>query len=529
MSAVTAKAAASAPELVRLSAVEMARAVGRGELSSRELVLAHLARIDQEDGRIHAFTTVFREQALREADRADQAHARGETLGPLHGVPVTVKECFEVAGVATTLGISARRARTAAADAVAVRMLRDAGAVVLGHTNLSQFMLFAESRNPIYGQTANPFAADRTPGGSSGGEAAAIASGMSPFGIGTDIGGSIRIPAHFSGIAGLKPTLDRLPLRGYVSGIPGQEVIRGMSGPMARHVGDLSLLLSAFDPRKAAALDPRVAPVPWEDPAGVSLRGKTVGMYVDDGVLAPSPALVRGVERAARALEARGCRIVPFTPPGIPEAVELYLASLSSDGGETLRAALEGSTLDPVLASLRRITQIPAAVRHLVAHGAELRGDPRLAGLLRALGPKPVETLWALTSRIRAYRFTVLDAMDAAGVDALLCPPFATPAVPHGGTRSFTLAASWTILFNVLQFPAGIVPVTRVRPDETSRAGARTMMEKLAAKVDATSAGLPVGVQIAARPWHDATVLALMGAVEAEVAGDPDYPLTPVP
>src|SRR5262249_39232971 len=162
-------------------------------------------RIAEIDGRIRAFTAVFREEALASARRADEERAQGKVRGALHGMPVSVKESLDMAGCASTLGCHARRAQVADRDGGVLRRLRKSGAVVLGRTNVSQLLMYHESRNPLYGQTANPWSLSHTPGGSSGGEAAALAAGMSPLGVGTDIGGSIRVPAHFCGIAGLKP------------------------------------------------------------------------------------------------------------------------------------------------------------------------------------------------------------------------------------------------------------------------------------------------------------------------------------
>ncbi len=235
--------------LWQLSATRLSSLLSRGEVSAGEVVRAHLERVDAVDGRLRAFTEVLREQALSEADASDARRRRGEARGPLDGLPMTIKECFEIAGRATTLGLPSWRGRIAARDAAMVTLLREAGAVLLGRTNLSQTMLYVEARNPIFGQTANPWSSSRSPGGSSGGEAAAIAAGMSPLGVGTDIGGSIRTPAHFCGICGFKPTLDRLPMRGYQTVLAGQEAVRGMGGPLARTVDDSVLFFRSLDPR----------------------------------------------------------------------------------------------------------------------------------------------------------------------------------------------------------------------------------------------------------------------------------------
>jgi fatty acid amide hydrolase len=478
--------------------------------------------------RIGAFTESFPEEAIAAADVSDARRARGQALGALDGVPVTLKECFDFAGRATTLGIPSWRERRAERDAAMVTLLRAAGAVVLGRTNLSQTMLFVEASNPVFGRTANPFSLAHSPGGSSGGEAAAIASGMSPLGVGTDIGGSIRTPCHFSGVCGIKPTLDRLPMRGYRTVLAGQEAVRGMGGPMARSVADLALFFAAIDPARAAALDPRVPPLAWDGAEVARVESLRVGAYVRDGVIEPSAAVARAVLRARAALAARGCEVVDFVPPDVPGVVETYLGALSADGGAGLVAALAGGEVDPVLEPLRRMASVPGAARRALGGAASLFGQPSLALMLRSLGEKSVSQLWALTDELRAWRSRLLDAMDAARLDVLVCPPYATPALPHGESKNFTLASSYSIVFNVAQLPAGVVPVGRVRADETKREAGRDAIGRRAARIDAASAGLPVGVQVVGRAWQEATVLAVMASIEAEVRGDADFPKTPV-
>jgi fatty acid amide hydrolase len=514
--------------LWQLSANDLSNLLARGEASSREVAQAHLERIDAVDGSIHALTEVLREQALAEAEASDARRRRGESRGPLDGVPVTVKECFDVEGRATTLGLPSWRGRIAQRDAAMVRALREAGAVVLGRTNLSQTMLYVEARNPIFGQTNNPWSLAHAPGGSSGGEGAAIAAGMSPLGVGTDIGGSIRTPASFCGITGIKPTLDRLPMQGYRSVLVGQEAVRGMGGPMARSVEDLALFFRALDTRRLSELDPRVPPVAWEEPAGVKLEGLRVGAYTDDGILPASCAIGRAVDRAADALRAHGCEVRSFAPPDVRDLLSVYLGVMSADGGAALVSALAGSEVDPVLEPLRRMVGVPVRARRVVARAARAFGQANLALMLDTMGDKTAGELWQLTDRLRVYRANLLDAMEREGIDVLLCPVFATPALPHGASKNFTLASSYSILFNATQMPAGVVPVTRVRDDETKRVAGRDLLVRHASSVDAASPGLPVGVQIAGRLWKEHVVLAVMRAVEAAVATDADYPATPI-
>jgi fatty acid amide hydrolase len=510
--------------LWRQSAATLSAMLARGEASAVEVLRSHLERIDAVDSRIHAFTEVLREQAHADAEASDARRARGEARGPIDGVPVSIKECFDVAGRATTLGIPSWAGRIAERDAAMVTALRQAGAVVLGRTNLSQTMLYVEARNPVFGQTANPWSPAHSPGGSSGGEGAAVAAGMSPLGIGTDIGGSIRTPAHFCGVAGFKPSLDRLPMRGYRTVLAGQEAVRGMGGPIARTVDDLILLFRAFGRVDLSALDPRVPPLAWEEPDGVRVEGLRVGFYGDDGVLSPSKAVSRAVHRAAEALRSRGCMVKSFEPSDVRGVLSAYLGALSADGGAGIVAALAGGEVDPVLEPLRRMASVPGGARRVAARAARAFGQRNLALMLDAMGGKSVSELWALTDRLRTQRSALVDAMERSGVDVLLCPPFATPGLPHGASKNFTLASSYSILFNAAQLPAGVVPVTRVRPDEVGRVAGRDALERQAAKVDAASAGLPVGVQVVGRAWRDHEVLAVMRAVES----DDGFPVTPV-
>jgi fatty acid amide hydrolase len=296
---------------------------------------------------------------------------------------------------------------------------------------------------------------------------------------------------------------------------------------MARTAADLSLFFRALDPRRLAALDPRVPPLAWEAPEGVKIEGLRVGTYSDDGVLPASHGLARAVERAASALRSRGATTVAFEPPGVRELIADYLGALSSDGGAGLVAALEGGDVDPVMEPLRRMAAVPARIRRFGAGAARLLAQGNLALMLDAMGDKSVAELWRLTDRIRSYRTTLLDAMDRLRLDLLLCPPFATPALPHGGSKNFTLASSYSMLFNAAQLPAGVVPVTRVRAGETGRRAGADLLARHAAKVDAASAGLPVGVQVVGRAWRDHEVLAAMEAIESEVKRDEGYPVTP--
>jgi fatty acid amide hydrolase len=514
--------------LVHMSAVEISSRLEKREFSSEDVVRAHLDRIVTLDGKVGAFVAVHRGEALAAARRSDEARARGDAKGRLFGVPVTVKENLDFEGRPATLGIIARRDHRATRHATIVKGLLDAGAIVLGQTNVPQLLLSHETRNPLYGVTVNVWSKQHAPGGSSGGEASAIAAGFTPLGVGTDIGGSIRVPAGWSGITGFKPTLDRWPTRGSNGALAGQETVRSQVGPMARSVDDLMLLLESVDLAALSADDPALVPMPFRRLDDVDLKTLRVGFYVDDGFVAPSRAVGRAVHEASRALEGRVAAVKAFVPPSTREAMALYFGVMSADGGRTAWAQLAGTTVEPTLAQLKRMASLPAAARGALGRVLRGIGQERAAFLIDQVGEKSVEELWRLTRRARAYRYELMRAMAEAEVDVLLCPLHSTPAVPHKKSTEFQIAGSHSMLFNLVQFPAGVVPVTVVREDEAQRGPGGDRFDAVARAVDEASAGLPVGVQIAAPPFRDEAVLAVMRELERALSGaSPKTPRAP--
>ena len=515
-----------------LDATALLAALRQREVSSVEIVDALIARRQRVDGQVGAFTTQLDAQARLQAQAADERrrHSPESELGPLHGLPLTIKDNIDVRGTDSTLGLRSRLNQPAEQDAVVVKTLRAAGAIVLGKTNVPQLLLVQESDNAVYGVTHNPFHTGRSPGGSSGGEAAALASGQSPLGIGTDIGGSIRIPAHFCGVCGLKPTLDRWSMRGVRGGIPGQEVVRSQSGPLARTVRDLTLCMTALDPKRQYRDDPAVAPLPIGDPEAVALRGLRIGVSEDDGFLTPAPTIQRAVRAAAQALRDAGATLVPYQPARVKELCHLWFSVISSDGGQTLRRQL---SRDPVCKQLRPsmyMTLMPGPLRQGLARVLDARGEHRLAEMLRTLGSKHIADLWQLTAQRTALRQGEFDAWNALELDAVLMPPHVLPAMPLGTSGDLTLTLTYMFRYVMLNFPAGIVPVTRVRRDETDWEGPRPLdsLSRRCAEVMRGAAGLPVGVQVAARPYREDVALAVMGAIEARLQTDPEFPRTPI-
>jgi fatty acid amide hydrolase len=522
---------AAITDLTTLTASELAQRIRAGDLTSQEVVEAHIQRIEAVNPKINAVVFPLFDQARAEAKAADEARAQGKPLGPLHGVPITIKDQFLVKGTPSTWGLQNQANHRAEEDGPLVRRLREAGAIILGKTNIPQLLYYPESDNPVYGRCNNPWNLARTPGGSSGGEGAIIAAGGSPLGMGGDIGGSLRVPAHFCGITTLKPTtallsnLDNPPHLG----ITGQEAIVSQQGPMARSVADVALGLRILAAPGQEVFDPTIPPVQWRDPANVTLTSLRVAMYTDDGFIPASPAIRRATREAAEALRARGVVVGEWTPPDVNEGMALFVGLLGADGGAWAKRLLGPDKPTRPIAGLLQIVNIPGFLRPtVIAVMNHLLGQQRLANTMKSLTSLSADQLWQMVARRTHYRTRFLEALDAGRYDAIICPPYPVPALTHGASYYLTTAGSYTMLYNLLGMPAGVLPATRVRAgEESDRPKSSDWVERAAGEVEKNSIGLPVGVQVVARHWREDVALAIMAALEEHFRAQPDYPARP--
>ncbi len=500
-----------------LSASELAAGIRDGDFSSEEVVEAHIQRIEAVNDDLNAVVIPLFEGARHDAKKADAALRQGKQLGPLHGVPMTIKEQFKLAGTDTTMGLTAHANQPYATDGPLVARLRKAGAIFLGKTNVPQLLSSWETDSALYGRCQNPYDHQRTPGGSSGGEAAIIAAHGSPLGLGADFGGSTRVPAHFCGLYGLKPTSGRLTNED----TPGhffapQEAILPQAGPIARTAADLRLAMDVLvNPSPHITVD-NVPPVPWYAPEGMTVSTMRVGYYTDNGLFPASPAIRRAVLEAIASLETLGVTAVPFTPPDMAEAAELFLGIVTADGGAAIRRALSGEKPNKPIKHELLGTEMPNLLRPLVARLLTIQGQKHLAWQAAKLGKVSAGAYMRLVNRRAVYRTQWLQAMATTGLDAILCPPFALPALTHGSSSELLPAATYAIPFNLIGFPAGVAPITTVQPgEESDRVVSKDRVDIAARTVEQGSSGLPVGVQVVARPWREDVVLAIMAALEA--------------
>lgn len=484
-------------ELISRGAAELARMIAKGEVSALEVVDAHIKRIEAVNARLNAVVIKLYGEARGAARAVDAARARGESLPPLAGVPITIKESTDLAGTPSTAGIPSRAKQIVSSDAPIVATLRRAGAIPLGKTNVSQCLLYQESDNPLYGRTNNPWNLERAPGGSSGGEAAIIAAGGSPLGLGTDIGGSLRYPAHSCGIAALKPTSGRIDMNGTFNALRHLDAIPDSAGPLARRVEDLELAMQLLADVRAAT----------------DIKALRIGVFTEDGLFPTNPAIVRAVREAKNKLRAAGATVTDILPPDVAAGAALYLALMGVDQWQSVRKILGDDPKDPRIAATLRLTSIPFFMRRMMLGGARVFGQKRLSRLLGKMGP--IEELKREQAAFRAQ-------FDALPVDVILYPPSHLPALVHGACDMLTTTFSFCFLANLLHWPAGVVYGTRVREgEEHALPPVRDAFGKRWKQVETGSVGLPVGVQVAARPNREDLVLAVMKVLQP---GDPERP-----
>jgi amidase len=450
---------------ISASATSLAEDIRTGRRSSVEVVTAVIERIEAVNPRINAVVRRA-DGVLEAAQEADAALARGGATGPLHGLPFTIKDSFDTAGTVTTAGTAGWRERSPEQDATVVARLRAAGAILVGKTNTPEFTWSDETDNDVYGRTSNPYDPDRTPGGSSGGSAAIVAAGASPFDVGSDTGDSIRQPAHVCGVAGIKPTTGRVPRTGHAPDFRGLFQAYTQLGPIARRVEDLELILPII--AGPDGVDPFVYPVPLADAGAVRLPGLRIATFSDNGVMRPTSETVDAVRNAATALTAAGATVEERRPPGLDEAAEAWASLIAADGHAWLSRLITGA-------------------------GTPGHGSYDTRGWVEFGPAMPGDQLTAMIERADGVRSRILRWM--ADVDVIVCPAMPQPAIRHGGSNDPSFGDTYSDVHNLTGFPAVVV-----------RGGT-------------APGGLPIGVQLVAAPWREDVALAAARVVEQASGG----------
>ncbi len=454
------------------SAAALARAIRAKRMSSEDVTRAFLARIRAVNPKIHAVMQVQWEAAIVQARNADARLMRDEPLGPLHGVPITIKDSLDTAGIVSTAGTKGRAQFVPARDAAVVARLKAAGAIVIGKSNTPELTLHGFSENLIYERTNNPYNLARSPMGSSGGAGAIVAAGGSAFDIGSDTGGSVRIPAHVNGVCGLIPTAGRIARTGHIITYDTFDQSLTTLGPLARYVEDLETILPII--AGSDGIDPFAYDLPMGDSRAIDIARLSFAFYVDNGTAKPVASIDEALRQAANRLAGAGARIEERRPPGTDEALDLLWTILGGDGGYAVQRILTDSGTTEVAPYL-----------------AGALGDP-------ARFDKP-----ALSHRQFANFFMKWHVYKSrmthffADYDVMLCPASAIAAPTHD-TDIKSLEAtmlSYTAPFSITGWPVAVV------------------------RVGTSEEGLPIGVQIVGKPFQEHVVLAVARFLEREFGG----------
>lgn len=460
--------------LTLLPATTLLRMIRERSLSIPELAEAHITQIQRLNPALNALTDFDPDRIRAEARRLQATPA----LGSVHGLPITIKSSIAVAGMRCEIGSTINRGYIPAEDAEAVRRLRAAGALILGTTNCPEFLMAYESANILHGRTANPWNLARSAGGSSGGESAAIAAGLSAAGVGSDSGGSVRQPAHCTGICAIKPTAGRIPARGHLPPCIGPFSTIGALGPMARTIGDLKLMFSVLagpDPLDATSASTPLNVRMLLRPDLESLRTATIGYFEDDGLVLVTPETRAAIQSAAQALREAGFAVKPFRPKFLESARRLWWKLFVQCGAIFYEPTIRGrrEELSPIFSDFLRTAEA-----------------------LTPLTPAELLSAWAELDTLRSAALAEL--RDFAANPLLLCPVAAVPAFKHGErewlvegrTIHYLDETRFTQWFNVLAAPAAVLPIGRSPED------------------------LPIGVQLIGLPHQDEQTLAIAEIIE---------------
>lgn len=483
-------------DIVFATASQLAKMIRDKEVSAVEVLEAHLEQIDKHNSKINAIATLDAEKARKRAKQADEALARGENWGALHGVPITVKDIIETAGLLTTAGYPPLKNHIPTEDATAVARLKTAGAIVLAKTNTPRLGGDYQTNNPIFGKTNNPWNLNRTPGGSSGGSASAVAAGFSPLDLGSDIGGSIRLPAHYCGVYGFMPTDRRVSIAGHLPPLPGQpQYIRHMLrvGPLARSVEDLQLCFSLI--AGADIRQPEIPSIPLDKPKDKKLSQLRIAWTYGYDFLPVSKDTYSCIQNLIDRLSGIGCYLEECNPTDLDWSEIL--------AGYSALASYE------LFASASKLGVLPGIVTAIInefyarTQTAFKSGTPLVKKGNLAFPPSMKKYNTILSDRDR--QIAKIEKFMARW-DAWICPVSLSPAFPHCGFGKpievdevkfpyFLACGGYTMPLNFLGSPVVVIPIGKSKE------------------------GLPIGIQIVGKRWQDLNLLAIASEI-SKVVGE---------
>lgn len=499
--------------ILTLSLSELTKQLQKGSLSPEDVFYTYLEKALDVDKKLNCCNEIL-------LDSFEQLKTiSSNKKGLLYGVPVSIKENIAYKNYDSTCGVICNLEKPAEKDSVLVEVLKKQGAIPFVKTNVPQGLMNYDCSNPIYGQTLNPHNLKKTCGGSSGGEGALIGAGGSVLGIGTDIGGSIRIPSSFCGICGFKPTVGRLSTQGVVGLYGGQKSVMATAGPMGRDVDSLALCMQALLNDDMFHLDPTIPPAPFNMQTYQSSKPLRIGYVESDGFFQPSPSMARAVREVKALLEKAGHTLVPFSLQKVGESFyELAMKGAAADGAFSFAQKMKDSPLDPSIRPQFITIHVPVWVRRMLSF--LLRPlSPRTSAMLSAFcGVGSIADLWKQHVAVEEYINKTIEDWRKSDIDVLLYPVIG-PAFNFHYCCKNTQLCTYTMLFNVLNFPAGVVPVSTVTVEDEEelkhyKGIYRDVWDRSFKEAVNGAKGLPTAVQCVALPWQDELCLRFMKEVE---------------
>ncbi|KAG2388485.1 hypothetical protein C9374_000649 [Naegleria lovaniensis] len=542
---------------------EISERVLRNEISVLEVIDYFIQRIERMDTTVHAVCVKLFDQAREQASEMDNFISRERQFAqqqkqhewnesawiekmlsakPLLGIPFTVKESIHVKSTPTTSGLTTLKHVLSDHDSILVTRFKESGAILIGKTNVPQMLCGDFSENPVYGRTCNPFNRERSSGGSSSGEGAVIAYGGSILGIGSDIGGSIRLPSAHCGVYGLKPTSGRLTMHGHFVLYEGMESVQCQMGPMARRVSSLITSMKVltqypYDDYSSGfsheAL--RIPPVELRDPNLVDISKLRIAVFYDNEILSISKSCERALNETVHALKEMGAHVETISLQHLDLYWEWrnYVKLLMGDGMVEFRSKAQGSQLVDEVKVPYYLSLFPNFVLNFFATLTRWMGQTIMGHSFTTFTEISVPQQRQAVSRRDAFNIKFMKILDEGKFDAVLCPATSIPAHRHADSSFVIPSMAYAHLFNYLGLPAGVCPITRVREGENDSVefssvatqNSKDMTFQYCKKTLQNSAGLPIGVQVAARYWREDIVLGIMKHIEQYFENNEDYPL----
>ncbi|PWW79083.1 amidase signature enzyme [Tuber magnatum] len=509
-------------EILNTPVEDAARLVRKGEWKPIDILRAYGKQAVKAHERTNCLTEVIildaEEWLGRSLESGGGFGGRADLNGPLAGIPVSLKDTVNVKGYDSCIGYSKLANSPAEHDAPIVRLLKDAGAVPFVKTNVPVTLMSFECSNDVWGTTENPHVKGYTPGGSSGGEAALIALGGSRIGVGTDVAGSVRVPAHYSGVYTVRCSVGRFPRSGNATSMAGQEGVTAVYSPMAKTMEDLSFFLKTVIEMKPWTYDYHVVPLPWRD-VHDEMGNKRVrwGVLRDDGIVTPSPACGRALDSVITALKSQAYNVVELNNnPSVLESLITASRLLYSDGGATFSSHFQSffESNDPGMRQVSRYFSLPRWFKFLHwAFVKYLKRDEIWAALIRNWSPTSSADQWKLVSKRERIRAEWDKFWNENELDFIVSVPNALPAVPHGGMKNGFANCSYTLIWNMMDYAAGVLPVTKVDRERDAltpgfKINSNAVAEGSYKDYDADKMhGLPIGVQIVARRFEEEKVI----------------------